>query len=178
MQARAVVEPRGEPGVEPGELVEHCGIKLEHGAVADRRHRRQARAALHRADFPEDVARAQEADVAPRRPLPGVLDEPAGLHDPPQIALVALARDDVAGFELHLAAALDDELDALGIKLPERFVGAEKRSQPLGLCLLPEPRGRLRIGANESERDGPVQPQRAHGARGCAERDARGVAVH
>ena len=171
MQARAVAKPPGERRIERPELPEHCGVELEQPAVARGRHGRQARAALERIDLAEDVAGAQEAHVAPGFLLPGVLDQPTRLHDPPGRGALTFAHDDVAVARLELAAPADDQLDAVRGEVPERLVGAEERGDALGVGLLGE-RGRgLGVRAGEGDRDCAIEPQHAHRARGGAQGD-------
>ena len=105
-------------------------VELEQPAVARGRHRRQARAALERTDLAEHVAGAQEAHVAPGFLLPGVLDQPTRLHDPPARRALAFAHHDVAvaGVDARGPGRRSARRPSAS-RSPERLVGTQERAR-------------------------------------------------
>ena len=125
-------------GSSVAELVEHRRVELEQPALARRRHRRQARADPSSAPTSPNTSPARRKRTSRRAdPCPRVLDQPAGLDDPPGWPCwLTFPHDDVAVVGLDPATPADDQLDALRVEVPERLVRAQERGDPLGVRLL------------------------------------------
>ena len=97
-----------------------------------------------------------------------MLDEPAGLDDPPAGRLAPFPHDDVTIVGVFPATPTDDELDALRVEVPERLIRPQECRDPLGVRLLCERRRGLGVRAGEGDCNTAVEPQNAHGGRGGA----------
>ena len=165
VQSRSVLESGRKLGIALPKLTQNRAVELEQPAFSDRRDPRKTRDAAQRTDLPEHVAGAQEADIAARLPLAGVLDQPPGLDDPPVIGALSLAHDHVAVVDLDLASAGDEQLEPGRVQLAEGRIGAQERADPLRTRLGAESGRCLGVCARQRERDRPLETQHAHRAR-------------